>query len=235
MYRWPKQTDQYNRIFYQFRYIRLASENMHLPEPAEAAELLATRFAGHITELGPKADIVNHLAPTGKVCVYGANWGYEVAQLAAIGYDCCGFELSAPRADFGRNQLNVDVSSDLDAVRAKGPFSLIYCSHTLEHLPDPRIGLDGFNRMCAPGGHLVLFVPNCGGAAAKEHGVKWGPFSSSLHPLSYQADFFRKTLPKHGFEVLATSSDPYPPAGSPDYPGNSLDGDELLVIARKTR
>ena len=233
MYRWPKQTDKYNRVFYQFRYIGLASENMRLPEPLEAENLLAIRFAGHITELGPKADIVKHLAPSGKVCVYGANWGYEVAQLSALGYDCCGFELSAPRADFGKAHLNVDVSSDLDAVRAKGPFSLIYCSHTLEHLPDPRIGLKVFNQMCAPGGHLVLFVPNCGGTAARTQGVSWGPFSSSLHPLSYQADFFRQALPDHGFQVIATSSDPYPPSESPDFPGTSLDGDELLVIARK--
>jgi SAM-dependent methyltransferase len=234
MFRWPKQSDEYNKIFYQFRYIRLASENMHLPDPAEVVRLLETRFKDHITELGPKLDIVKSFGQGFKVCVYGANWGYEVAQLAAAGYQCHGFEVSAARASFGREQLKVDLVSDLSVIQERGPFDLIYCSHTLEHLPDPRIALAAFTQMCAPGGHLVLFVPNCGGAQAREKGVQWGPFSSSLHPLSYRADFFRKALPEHGFEVVTTASDPYPPAASETFPGSSLDGDELLVIARRS-
>ena len=233
MYRWPKQTDKFNKIFYQFRYINLASENMHLPSPQEARLLLDDGFRNHATHLGDKVRVVKMIQPTGRLCVYGANWGYEVAQLAAGGYGASGFELSEPRAHFAREHLNLDVLSNLDVVEQEGPYDLVYCSHTMEHLPDPRPTLEYFRRVCRPGGHLIIFVPNCGGDSAKRLGVHWGPFSSSLHPLSYQSKFFQRALPEHGFEFLEAASDPYRFDSNGKLASSDLSGDELLIIARR--
>jgi hypothetical protein len=234
MYRWPKQTDKFNKVFYQLNYIRLASENMHLPTLAEAGDLVKQDFKGHATALGIKRDLVQELKPSGRLCVYGANWGYEVAQLARIGFDAIGYEVSLPRAEFAA-RLGVSVLTELDAIRAKAPFDIVYCSHTLEHLPTPDNVFKLFADLCAPTGCLVIFVPNCGGDNARKHGLRWGPFSSSLHPLSYRADFFKHALPKYGFRSVSSFSDPYDLARIHNLNSqDNLPGDELLIVARKT-
>jgi 2-polyprenyl-3-methyl-5-hydroxy-6-metoxy-1,4-benzoquinol methylase len=235
MYRWPKQTDQFNKVFYQLSYIRLASENMHLPTPAEAAELRRTNFAGHVTSLGVKLDIVKALVSRGRLCVYGANWGYEVAQFSHAGYDATGYELSEPRAEFAAKHLGISVGSDLATIRSGAPYDVVYCSHTLEHLPNPHSVFQFFETILAPGGFLVVFVPNCGGANALKNGVQWGPFSSSLHPLSYTGAFFAHSLPKYGFRTVALFSDSYDLDQIRKHISqDDLAGDELLVVARKT-
>jgi SAM-dependent methyltransferase len=234
MYRWPKQTERFNKLFYQFSYIRLASENMHLPTPEQAVELRRTNFAGHITALGIKLDIVKALKSSGRLCVYGANWGYEVAQFLHAGFDARGYELSQPRAEFASQHLGVPVVSELADLRRTAPFDLVYCSHTLEHLPNPDSVLRLFESLLTPTGLLVIFVPNCGGANALKDGVRWGPFSSSLHPLSYTAEFFSYALPRYGFHVVCPYSDPYPLDLIQNFSRQaSLAGDELLIVARK--
>jgi 2-polyprenyl-3-methyl-5-hydroxy-6-metoxy-1,4-benzoquinol methylase len=233
MYRWPKQDARFNRLFYQLSYIRQASDNMQLPTPDEAAALARGDFHGHPTALGIKRDLVTRVQSGGSLCVYGANWGYEVAQLARAGFEAIGFEVSQPRAQFAQH-LGVTVVSEWDDVRARGPFDIIYCSHTLEHLPSPEAVFDFFAEICAPTGCLVLFVPNCGGAEARRLGVQWGPFSSSLHPLSFRAEFFKQALPKHGFASVSAFSDPYD-LDQIQKPGSpaELNGEELLIVARR--
>jgi 2-polyprenyl-3-methyl-5-hydroxy-6-metoxy-1,4-benzoquinol methylase len=234
MYRWPKQTERFNKVFYQFSYVRLASKNMHLPTPEEASELRRNNFVGHTTSLGVKQDIVKLLVPSGRLCVYGANWGYEVAQFSRAGFEATGYELSQPRAEFAAKHLEVSVVSDLAAIRAGGPYNVVYCSHTLEHLPNPESAFRLFESIIAPDGYLVVFVPNCGGVNARKEGVRWGPFSSSLHPLSYTGAFFSRALPNYGFRTVSAFSDPYQ-VDQFQNPVSQVDlaGDELLIIARK--
>jgi SAM-dependent methyltransferase len=39
-------------------------------------------------------------------------------------------------------------------------FDLVHSSHCLEHLHNPRVGLQNWLRICAPGGHIVITVPD---------------------------------------------------------------------------
>jgi len=53
---------------------------------------------------------------------------------------------------------------DGDAQFMKGvpdnSFDLVHSSHCLEHLKDPKIGLEHWLRICSPGGHIVITVPD---------------------------------------------------------------------------
>jgi hypothetical protein len=91
--------------------------------------------------------------------------------------------------------------------------------------------------MLAPRGALLIFVPNCGGTSARRQGVYWGPMCCEKHPLAFDAEFFRRSLPDHGFR-LAIFSDPYDSdkialtgrISKATQP--CTDGDELMVWAQ---
>ena len=234
MFRWPKQTEKFNKLFYQLNYIKQAAP-IQLPSPDEVKRLLASNFADHYTHLGVKLDIVKQFKTSGRLLVFGANWGYEVAQFCKAGFDAVGYEVSAPRATFARNNLNVQVFPEFDSIHKQKPYDVIYTSHTLEHLPTPEIALSQFKNLLVKNGLLVVSVPNCGGNNAKKEGVKWGPFSSELHPLSYSAEFFLAVLPKCGFDLVAAFSDPYDLQQIKSMESKSYcSGDELLIVARRS-
>lgn len=56
--------------------------------------------------------------------------------------------------------------ADGDAMRLDGiaddSFDLVHSSHCLEHLADPWVAVGNWVRVCKPGGHLVIVVPDHG-------------------------------------------------------------------------
>ncbi len=94
-----------------------------------------------------------------------------------------------------------------------------------------------FSSLLKPGGHLIVFVPNCGCTEAQRNGLKWGAYSGEVHPLSFKKEFFTKNLPRYKFHDVRTFSSPYvferkdnPTAW--ETTRNAL-GPELCVVARK--
>lgn len=71
-------------------------------------------------------------------------------------------------------------------------FDVILCTEVLEHIPDPLKALDEFERLCKPGGLLILTAP----------------FSSLVHfaPYHYATGFSRYWyeyhLPARGFDII---------------------------------
>ncbi|MEM7395910.1 MAG: class I SAM-dependent methyltransferase [Verrucomicrobiota bacterium] len=232
--RWPKQTDRFNKLFYQRNYIKLGSDNVILPPDEELKVLLENNFEGHHRKLGQRLEAVQTRNEGGRLVVFGANWGYEVFQFRKAGYEAMGFEVSQPRADYARDRLECPVFHEREKVLGEKPFDIFYSSHTFEHLPDPSIGFSFAEEALAPGGWAVILVPNCGGKDAREQGLGWGPFSSSFHPMSYTADFFKAALPRHGFENILIYTRPYDIEQiNRREPNGNEDGEELLVFAQR--
>jgi 2-polyprenyl-3-methyl-5-hydroxy-6-metoxy-1,4-benzoquinol methylase len=238
MFRWPKETSDWNVSFYRNRYREgLVTELPDRREPRAAMELLPDEAARWFA---PKLAVLRALVPAGRVLDYGSSWGYCTLQLKATGYDAVGFEISKPRANFGNARLGLNILHDPDALeRYAGYFDVILASHVLEHLPSLFGVFDRFRLLLKPTGALLVFVPNCEGRNARKLGARWGPMCCEKHPLAFEASFFEGILPQHGFPSVGTFSDPYDPpviarllAASRRASGD-LSGDELMVWAQK--
>ncbi len=235
MYRWPKDTPRFNRRFYQRQYRQGMTTDM--PDAKHVEKLKTSIFQGTEKHLSDKIAVLKALMPRGRVLDYGCSWGYGTFQLVAAGYDAMGFEISEPRAEFGRSRLGVTVISSQRALdEMAGSFDAVFASHVLEHLPAPSAELDRLANLLKPNGLLLAFVPNCGGKEARRLGVNWGPMCCEKHPLALDAIFLHRALPGHGFQVF-TFSNPYDPeiiksAMNHCAPRN-LHGDELMICARK--
>lgn len=229
MFRWPKETTFDNFRFYQETYSEGAVTD--LPDPEALANAETSNFRGGLLDYSLRINVARRLKAGGRILDYGASWGYGVRQFSTAGYDAAGFEISAPRAEYGRSKLGVRIETDIRTF-SEGEFDLIHTAHVLEHIPDLHGPFDEFRRLLKPDGMLMIFVPNASGKLARDLGTSWGPLIGEKHVLALTAEFFARNLPSFGFSPSFDSS-PFsePPRRWEDRP--SLDGEELLVIARR--
>lgn len=229
-FRYPTDKASEAAQYYQKRY---RQENVtDLPPEEEIPRHIADRFRDSGRDLAPCLRMIREigaLEPGGRVLDYGCSWGYGVHQLKEAGFRAVGFEISKPRVEYGKRVLKVDLTSDVSALPSNS-FDLVYSSHVLEHIPDPKASFLHFQRLLKPSGKLLLYVPNCGGRDARKLGVKWGQMINEKHLLALTAEFFQRNLPAYGFRIMFASS-PYNELPRPLAEGPDLEGEELLVVA----
>jgi len=209
-----------------------------MPGKDALAEMKQRLFKGTDKDFALKIRILKQLIPRGRVLDYGSSWGYGSFQLKAAGYDCVGFEISKPRALFAEEHFGVQTLSELsDLDRYGNEFDAIFASHVLEHLPSLQGVFERLFSLLGPGGALLAFVPNCGGATARKLGVNWGPMCCEKHTIAFDAAFFERVLPRYSFDVVSFSDLCTETEFERLLVGDSIhrihDGDELVVCARR--
>lgn len=140
--------------FYRERY-RVAYKGVHRPKLKHvwrAANLALERFRF----LAP------FVRPGARVLDVGAGGGEFVSLLARRGFLASGIEPNRGYAEFARECYGIDVRVGvLEDVSADGePHDAITMFHVLEHVADPVATLIDLRRRLAPGGTLVVEVPN---------------------------------------------------------------------------
>jgi 2-polyprenyl-3-methyl-5-hydroxy-6-metoxy-1,4-benzoquinol methylase len=236
LFRWPMETEEEFRRFYQAEYHEGAITD--LPSEERLAEMSEKRFAGTSLDLSSKIALLRGLQPSGRLLDYGCSWGYGVFQLRAAGYDAAGYEISLPRAEYARRWLGGHILDDPAALdeTAAGSFDVVFSNHVVEHLPELGRSLELFARLLRPQGLLFTVLPNFSGREARNgRFLNW---IGEAHPIAPTRDFFLKNLPNHGFRDVHSFSGPFTDAvvGSAvagKFTGLDQDGDELLVLARK--
>ena len=99
----------------------------------------------------------------------GCSEGFSLHLAREQGWRPSGNDLSPVRRDFGRRHLGVDFALGYFAGCDLAPASLDVVSmrHVLEHIPDPLAELALVRERLAPGGALVLEVPNFANGALR--------------------------------------------------------------------
>lgn len=225
-FRYPKDDIAENRSFYQTAYREpMATE---LPSVADLPRHKETMFREIAWDLTEYVNTTKKYKPTGAVLDYGCSWGYGVFQFNAAGYNAVGYEISAPRANFGRQHLGVTIYGSTQDL-ADHSFDVIFSSHVLEHIPDTKIPFRDFRRLLKPDGLLLALVPNGAGKLARELGTGWPQLISEKHVLALTAEFFNTNSSRFGFD-FAFDSSPYERRPITYSPNANLDGEELMVI-----
>jgi len=114
-----------------------------------------------------RTDIEPLLPPTlGRILEIGCGRGATLAWLKAT-RPCellVGIELFAEAAGEARSHADHiecgDAEAILERVGARGPYDLVLCLDVLEHLVDPWQFVARVEKLLAPGGSLVISVPN---------------------------------------------------------------------------
>lgn len=152
---------------------------------------------------------IGRLAPEGTVVDIGSGSGPFLSR-APQGYRVTGVETAAPLVDFCRERFGIAVFPSLDAaVAGLGAPDAITLWDALEHLADPRAALAECFQALAPGGILVVGVPNAVSAEARFFGAHWFGWTVPVHLHHFRAEVLEGLLAGVGFRVLETRYEHY--------------------------
>lgn len=121
---------------------------------------------------------IDRLAPPGRVLDVGAGDGTLVAALRGAGRDAVGLERNAAGP----------LLQDGDIADLTGTWAAIVFWHSLEHLREPGDALAHAARLLAPGGLLVVALPNAASWQAERFGDGWLALDLPRHLVHLTAD-----------------------------------------------
>jgi len=190
-YRFPKDTKKFLNNFYQEEYSVDVHMITDLPNEKNLNQLKADNFSQlrnyskYIMAINSDKNI--------RVVDYGCSWGYSLFQLKNSGYDVQGFEISVPRAEFGK-KLNVEIVTDNKKIRSGN--DVILSSHVIEHLSDIKDLLDIAREKLTHNGALIVFCPN----GSKEYRVRepdlfhvnWGFIHNNYLDPNFVTNIFKQ-------------------------------------------
>ncbi|MEZ5654236.1 MAG: class I SAM-dependent methyltransferase [Burkholderiaceae bacterium] len=141
---------------------------------------------------------------SGRLLDVGCGVGAALWRLRAFGWQVRGVELDDGAAAIGRQHgLDIVTGTLFDAALPDAAFDVVRLSHVLEHLPSPLAALREIHRILAPGGQLVMAVPNFDAAGRQQFGSCWFPLELPRHLFHFTPATMQRLLQKGGFRPLS--------------------------------
>lgn len=234
-YRHPIESTIENKKFYQNEYEQADGITTFLPEGADDLEKLkksivsdkhnpknATRIKHIITSLFHKIESIS-------IVDYGASWGYLSWQLSDFGARVQSYEISAPRAHFGRN-LGIEIYTDTAKLTDNN--DVFFSSHVIEHVPVVSEMLKKGKELIHSDGAIITICPNGSPDYRKNNPEAFHLCWGQVHPNYLNAQFFIHIYINH---PLFITTSPFDLALLESWDKKShcignLSGEELLVI-----
>lgn len=152
----------------------------------------------------------------------------RIGQLAQKrGWKVYGCDINKERTDRCRRLLGPGIihGDILSAKLPDHPYDAIYARFVLEHQSDPVKALHALHNLCAPGGFLMIQVPNSSSAQARLFGKRWFQWMPNEHFFHFTPESLARLVKKSGFEVMEIST-PFTPV--------DLIGISRSILSKKT-
>ncbi len=194
MYRGPTDSEEFNRLFYNFHYQEGTA--MICPSSSAIARLREENFAGDDRDFaGYIAFLERHGAKRGgRLFDFGCSWGYGSYQFARAGYDVQSYEIADDRRNYAIEHLGIRHIDDPFAIveghPLAGSFDCFFSAHVLEHVPSPSKVIDLARRCLRDGGLFVAFTSNGNEGFRKCNPASWHNMWGSVHPNFLDGQFY---------------------------------------------
>jgi SAM-dependent methyltransferase len=156
-----------------------------------AAPVLARFDRRRLALLGP---------PRGTLIDVGAGRGRFVAAALRAGWAARGIEPSARGVSAAASAYAVSLHRG-GLADATGSYDAVVLWHVLEHLDDPDAAVARLSSLVAPGGTLLVGVPNFASVQARLGGEHWFHLDLPRHRTHFTPAGLRALLARHGFVV----------------------------------
>ncbi len=135
--------------------------------------------------------------------------GFLLAEAADRGWHATGVEPSAFAAGYARDRFGLDVRNEelLGARLPRRSFDAIFLGDVIEHLVDPGAALQRIAGLLAPGGVLVMALPDAGSRLARRLGARWWAVLPT-HVQYFSRGSMRAMLERAGYTPLLLATQP---------------------------
>ncbi len=136
-------------------------------------------------------------APRGRLLDVGCGDGSFLRAARDCGWQVTGTEMSPEAA----REAGFDIGETLAGIADRGPFDCVTMWHSLEHLVDLRGFLPELVELIAPGGRLLVAVPDAGGLQARIFGRRWFHLDVPRHLHHFDAGSLDAYLQSGGLTI----------------------------------
>jgi len=138
----------------------------------------------------------------GRYLDVGCGSGAALGVASALGWKVAGIEVDEGAAAKARRFTDeLHVGDVLTAPFAPGRFDVVTAFHVLEHVPDPVAVIRRALAWLAPGGLLIVEVPNAGGAGAAIFGRAWSGLELPRHLSHFSPETLERAVRQAGGRV----------------------------------
>jgi 2-polyprenyl-3-methyl-5-hydroxy-6-metoxy-1,4-benzoquinol methylase len=119
------------------------------------------------------------------------------------GFQVTGVEVDEKARAFAKAEFGVQVNAPEDFIGRKiqGRFDVITLWHVLEHIHDLHLYMERMKEYLAPGGTLVIALPNCESLDARFYKGYWAGYDVPRHLWHFTPSTLKLLAEKHGFEL----------------------------------
>jgi len=152
--------------------------------------------------LRERARLVGRLAPAGRLLDFGCGSGAFARLMARRGYDVVGiepFSLGNPAVGERLRLLRVRLESVEQSI---GSFDVITLWQVLEHVADPGALLVRLVRLVAPGGIVIVSVPNFASWQRRLFDDGWFHLDPPRHITHFEPHTLRAVLGRAGLDIV---------------------------------
>lgn len=154
--------------------------------------------------LGKKFSMVNAISKGKNLLDIGTGTGYFPAFMKKKGYTVTGVEIDEKAREFARSEFGFDVFSPPEFLDHKidGKFDVITLWHVLEHLEDFDLYLERMLEYLAPGGTLIIALPNCSSLDARHFREYWAGYDVPRHLWHFTPSTLTLLARNHDMDVV---------------------------------
>ncbi len=120
-----------------------------------------------------------------------------------VGYDVQGVEVSTAARQVAQEK-QITVVEELGKIPETDRFDIITLWHVLEHVPDPLQTMKEVFLRCAPGGLLVVAVPDRSSWDSSHYGADWAAWDVPRHLFHFRGQDVQRLFKTTGFTPLET-------------------------------
>jgi SAM-dependent methyltransferase len=224
LYQRPRVADDALSACYPGQYPRHQEPSPRIPFRGSARRLRAVRYAlsrwlGYSRFRDPRPGLLTMLRARwlrgrleweclpwtgeGRHLDVGCGSGAALGVARALGWRVAGIEMAEAAAARARRFTDdLHVGDVLSAPFEDGRFDVVTAFHVLEHVPDPVAVLRRMLGWLAPGGLLIVEVPNAGGLGASLFGPAWSGLELPRHLSHFAPASLRRAVALAGGRVV---------------------------------
>lgn len=217
------------------RFYKVPYYTHHPISPASAPRTLAAKAKAHLawkadrgSELTPEEGVGNTLLDVG--CGSGTN----LSRFSSRGFSVTGVEPDEPARQVAsaHGLVHAGTAEMLPQEVLAGSYNTVLLSHVLEHCIEPRAALLNAKKVLAPGGRLIIEVPNNAAAGFRKYQQSWPWADVPRHLHFFTKWSLHELLGQCGFVVEQTLHVGYCRQFQPDWILSQQQISELLGESR---